>query len=203
MWAHNGMLELAQEKMSKSVGNIVSLHDALERWGREPLLLLFLGAHYRQPVEFSEDAMEQARAQWESFRTAHRVVEERSGGPGWEDLAAALDDDFNTPKALAIMHEWRAAGQRDLLGRALAVFGLSPPRDRVLAAEPGEFAVTGSDAALSVGNPPEDIRALADQRQRARAARDFTEADRLRDEIEAAGWEVQDVAEGFRLIPRS
>ncbi|HSJ95233.1 MAG TPA: cysteine--tRNA ligase, partial [Gaiellaceae bacterium] len=63
VWAHNGMLELAQEKMSKSLGNIVSLHDALERWGREPLLLLVLGAHYRQPVEFSDDAMEQARAQ--------------------------------------------------------------------------------------------------------------------------------------------
>src|SRR6185312_9103251 len=67
-WTHNGMLEFGAEKMSKSLGNVVSLHDALERWGREAILILFLGAHYRGPVDFTDEAMAQAQAQWEDFR---------------------------------------------------------------------------------------------------------------------------------------
>jgi cysteinyl-tRNA synthetase len=182
IWAHNGMLELSQEKMSKSLGNIVSLHDALERWGREPLLLLFLGAHYRQPVEFSDDAMEQAKAQWDDFRTAFRVAATRGDAPSWDDFASALDDDFSTPAALAILHAWRAAGRLEELARGLAVFGL--------------------EAGVEAGEAPAEVQELAERRQKARAAREFDEADRLRAEIDAAGWEVQDVAEGFRLVPR-
>jgi cysteinyl-tRNA synthetase len=183
VWAHNGMLELAQEKMSKSLGNIVSLREALDRWGREPLLLLFLGAHYRSPVEFSDDAMEQARAQWADFRTAFRVVEQRHHAPSWQEFAEALEDDFNTPAALAVLHEWRAAGRLDDLARGLAVFGLEPKID--------------------AGEAPSDVRRLAAARSEARARRDFVAADRLRAEIESAGWEVQDVAEGYRLIPKA
>jgi cysteinyl-tRNA synthetase len=176
------MLELAEEKMSKSVGNIVSLREALDEWGREAILVLFLGAHYRSPVEFSDDAMEQARAQAGDFATAFRVVETREG-PSWDELAAALDDDFNTPEALAVLHAWRAAGRTDELRRGLALFGL------------------GIEAP---GEAPEDVRRLATDRGVARSAGDFDEADRLREEIAQLGWEVQDVEEspGFRLIPR-
>jgi cysteinyl-tRNA synthetase len=181
LWAHNGLLELAQEKMSKSVGNIVPLRDALDRWGREPLLILFLGAHYRSPVEYSDAAMEQARSQWEDFRTAFRVVETREEGPAWHEFAAALEDDFNTPAALAILHGWRAAGRLEDLARGLAIFGLEP--------------------LVEAGEAPDDVRRLAEARLAARAGRNFAEADRLRDQIEAAGWEVQDVADGYRLIP--
>ena len=183
VWAHNGMLELAQEKMSKSLGNIVSLRDALDTWGREPLLLLFLGAHYRSPVEFSDDAMEQARAQWEDFRTAFRVVETRADAPAWDAFVGALDDDFNTPAALALLHEWRAAGRLEHLQRGLAIFGL----------EPG----------VEAGEAPEPVRRRAEEREAARSRRDFAEADRLRDEIAGEGWEVQDVPDGYRLIPRA
>jgi cysteinyl-tRNA synthetase len=183
IWAHNGMLELAEEKMSKSLGNIVSLREALDRWGREPLLLLFAGAHYRSPVEFSDDAMEQARAQAEDFLTAFRVVETRGEAPSWREFAAALEDDFNTPAALAILHAWRAAGRLDELERGLAVFGLKP-RTRV-------------------DEAPEPVRRLADERHAARVRRDFEAADRLRVEIEEDGWEVQDVPDGYRLIPRA
>ena len=183
VWAHNGMLELAQEKMSKSLGNIVSLRDALDRWGREPLLLLFLGAHYRSPVEFSDDAMEQARAQWDDFRTAFRVVETRADARSWEAFAEALDDDFNTPAALAVLHEWRAAGRLEDLQRGLGIFGL----------EPG----------VEAGHAPEEVRRRAAEREEARTRREFAEADRLRGEIEEAGWEVQDVPSGYRLIPRA
>ena len=183
LWAHNGMLELAEEKMSKSVGNIVSLREALDRWGREPILLLFLGAHYRSPVEFSDDAMEQARAQAVDFSAAFRVVEQRGDAPGWDELAAALDDDFNTPAALAILHAWRRSGRTEDLERGLGLFGLP--------------------AGTAVSDAPAEVSRLAESREAARARRDFEEADRLRVEIEAEGWEVQDVPGGFRLIPRA
>ena len=127
LWAHNGMLELAQEKMSKSLGNIVSLRDALDEHGREAILLLFLGAHYRSPVEYSDDAMESAKTQAGDFRTAFRVVERTEGAPSWDDFAAALDDDFNTPLALSILHAWRSAGELELL---VARPGDLRPRDR-------------------------------------------------------------------------
>jgi cysteinyl-tRNA synthetase len=181
IWAHNGMLQLAEEKMSKSVGNIVSLRDVLDRWGREAVLVFFLGAHYRSPVDYSDEAMEAAAAQAEAFRTAVRTAAVRESEWDWEDFAAALDDDFATPRALAILHEWRAAGQQELLDRGLRLFGLGVEE---------------------VEAPPGDVVTLAEARRDARADRNWEEADRLRERIEAAGWEVQDVPEGFRLVPR-
>ena len=181
-WVHNGMIELGAEKMSKSIGNIVSLREALDRWGREAILVFFLGAHYRSPLEYSEVTMQAARAQAEDFRQAFRVAAARPSALTWESFADALDDDFDTPRALAVLHGWRAAGQVDLLARGLAVFGLAIDR--------------APDVA-----PPETHR-LAVDRQAARARRDFAEADRLRAEIERLGFEVQDVADGFRLIPK-
>jgi cysteinyl-tRNA synthetase len=181
IWAHNGLLELAREKMSKSIGNIVSLRDVLDRYGPEAILVLFLGAHYRSPVEYSDEAMESARTQAEDFRTAFRVVERGEEAPSWAEFAAALDDDFNTPLALSILHAWRSAGELELLRRGLDVFGL-----RV--GEAGEA-------------PPEVVR-LAEGRREAREARDFDRADELRRGIEELGWEVQDVPDGFRLVPK-
>ncbi|HEY3070818.1 MAG TPA: cysteine--tRNA ligase [Gaiellaceae bacterium] len=180
LWAHNGMLRLDEEKMSKSTGNIVSLREVLDRWEPEAILVYFLGAHYRSPIDYSDEAMEAGRAQAESFRTAFRVAAQRGDARPWEDFAGALEDDFNTPAALALLHEWRAAGQLDLLARGLSIFGL------------------GLDAAQSA---PAEVVSLADARQQARAAQDFGEADRLREEIASHGWEVQDVTEGYRLIP--
>jgi cysteinyl-tRNA synthetase len=180
LWMHSGMLELDEEKMSKSVGNIVSLRDVLDEHGREAILVFFLGGHYRSPIAYSDDAMRQARAQAEDFRTAFRVVERAEDAPSWEDFAAALDDDFSTPQALSILHAWRSAGERELLERGLAVFGLEIEE---------------------AGEAPDDVRRLAEEREAARADRDFVRADELRAEIERRGWEVQDVPEGFRLVP--
>jgi cysteinyl-tRNA synthetase len=182
LWAHNGLLELAEEKMSKSVGNIVSLRDALDTYGREALLVLFLGAHYRSPLEYSDEGMEAARTQAEDFRTAFRVVAQTGGVPSWDELASALDDDFNTPLALSILHAWRSAGELDLLERGLGIFGLGVE---------------------SAGDAPTEVIGLAEERQEARSAREFGRADELRAEIDRLGWEIQDVADGFRLIPKA
>jgi cysteinyl-tRNA synthetase len=179
MWMHNGMLRLAGEKMSKSLGNIVSLREALDTWGRETLLVYFLGGHWRKPVDYSDDVLEQAAAQAESFRNVFRSPSEPVGE--WEAFAAALDDDFNTPEALAVMHGWR---DHDLLRRGLEVFGLE--------------SLAAAEAA------PTELEDLARRRAAARDRKDFAEGDRLRDEIEAAGWVVRDVdAEpGFQLVPK-
>jgi cysteinyl-tRNA synthetase len=179
LWMHNGMLRLAGEKMSKSLGNIVSLREALDEWGRETLLVYFLGGHWRKPIDFSDEVLEQAAAQAESFRNVFRAESEPAGE--WEPFAAALEDDFNTAEALAVMHGWR---NHDLLRRGLEVFGLGTLAE-------GE-------------EPPAALEELARARVEARARNDFEAGDRLRDEIEAAGWEIRDVdAEpGFQLVPK-
>jgi cysteinyl-tRNA synthetase len=182
VWMHNGMLQLTGEKMSKSLGNIVSLRDAIEEWGRETLLVYFLGGQWRKPIDFSDEALEQARAQTDGFRNAFLTPSDGTSAPGWGRFAEALDDDFNTPAALAIMHEWRSDGQLDLLRRALALFGLESLAESAPA--------------------PDEVEELARRRAEARDGGDFAEADRLRAEIEARGWEVRDVAGGFQLVPR-
>jgi len=179
LWMHNGMLRLAGEKMSKSLGNIVSLREALDTWGRETLLVYFLGGHWRKPIDYSDEVLQQAAAQAESFRNVFRS--ESGEGGDWEAFAAALADDFNTPDALAVMHGWR---DHDLLRRGLEVFGLESLGDVELA--------------------PAELEELARARLEARAQKDFATSDRLRDEIAEAGWEVRDVdAEpGYQLVPK-
>ena len=179
LWMHNGMLRLSGEKMSKSLGNIVSLREALDDWGRETLLVYFLGGHWRKPIDYSDEVLQQAAAQAESFRNVFRSSSEAGGD--WESFATALDDDFNTPDALAVMHGWR---DHDLLRRGLEVFGLASLGDVELA--------------------PAELEELARARLEARAKQDFATSDRLRDEISEAGWEVRDVdAEpGYRLVPK-
>jgi cysteinyl-tRNA synthetase len=140
---------------------------------------MFLGAHWRKPMDFSEETLQQAAARAEGFREVFRNPSEPAPEGEWDRFMAALDDDFNTPDALAIMHGWR---DHELLRRGLGLFGL------------GELAET-SDA-------PAAVSELATRRQQARAERDFGEADRLRAEIESAGWIVRDVDDGFRLVPK-
>ena len=142
--------------------------------------MLFLGAHWRKPMDYTDETLAAAKARADGFREVFRNPSEPGGS--WDELVAALDDDFNTPEALAVMHEWR---DHELLRRGLEVFGL------------------GSLAHQE--EAPTELDELAQRRAQARAGGDFDEADRLRDEIEAAGWEVRDVAgdSGYRLVPRS
>jgi cysteinyl-tRNA synthetase len=179
IWMHNGMLELAAEKMSKSVGNVYTLRQALDDWGRETLLVYFLTGHWSKPIDLSDETLEQAAAQAESFRNVFRDDPEPAPAGEWQRFVAALEDDFNTPEALAVIHAWR---DHDLLLRALDVFGLASLAEEESA--------------------PAAIVDLARRREQARAQRNFDAADRLREQIEARGWEIRDVADGFRLVPR-
>src|SRR5919197_846583 len=182
IWVHNGMLQLGGEKMAKSVGNIESLHDAIATWGRDTIVLLFVSAHYRQPMQYSPETLGAARTGVRRLREAARLL---VPGPSPEDMAplrerffAALADDFKTPEALAAVWDWvRESNRRggvgaDDLREMLGVLGL----DNLLEA-------TGAD-----GEPDAAARALLERREAARAARNFAEADRLRDELTALGW---------------
>jgi cysteinyl-tRNA synthetase len=192
IWMHNGMLELGG-KMSKSVGNIRSLADVLDHAGRDTLLMFFAEAHYRQPLPFTQPKLDDAARRVEGIRNAGRRL---VPGDSPDALARhrdaffdALADDYNTPRALAALAEWiREANSSDVpvgdshAREMLAMLGL-------------ENLLDGDE-----GAPPE-IVALAEQRGAARAARDFAEADRLRDELRARGWEMRDGPEGAELIP--
>ena len=179
IWAHNGLLRFTGSKMSKSEGNVVTIRDAIAQWGRETVLVYFLTAHWSKPIDFSDETLAAAAARVDGFREVFRGPSEAAPTGEWERFEAALEDDFNTPDALAVMHGWR---DHELLRRALDIFGLASLAEEQEA--------------------PSEIVELAKQRQEARAARDFDEADRLRAEIEASGWEARDVADGFQLVPR-
>jgi len=181
IWAHNGMLRFTGDKMSKSVGNVTTIRQALEDWGRETILVFFLTASWRKPIDYSDETMAQAAARRDTLRNAFTlgaapVEEER-----WETFAAAVEDDFDTPAALAVLHEWAAARQLDLLRRGLEVFGLGSLGERAEA-------------------PPEVVE-LAERRAKARAERDFAASDQLRDELAALGWQMRDEpGGGFTLV---
>jgi cysteinyl-tRNA synthetase len=197
LWMHNGMVRLEKAKMAKSVGNIFVLHDALERYGRDALIMYFVAGHYRQPIEFDDSRLEQASASVERIReSARRLGAAESppwSGPIKERFFDALARDFNTPTALAAVFEWVGNANRE---------ASTPVGDADLREMLGVLALENLLDVAEVEAPAE-VTALLEAREQARRERDFAEADRLRDEIRAAGWEVRDGPSGPELIPAS
>jgi cysteinyl-tRNA synthetase len=183
IWAHNGMLSpVGDAKMSKSLGNFKTIREVVDHWGREAILVYFLTASWRKPIDFSEELMAQAAARRDTLRNAFTLEAASTEEARWETFVAALDDDFDTPAALAVLHEWAAARQLELLERGLDLFGLA-------------------SLAVREEAPPE-VAELAERRSRARAERDFETSDRLRDELAALGWQMRDESGGgFTLTP--
>jgi cysteinyl-tRNA synthetase len=198
IWMHNGMVLAEREaKMAKSEGNVFLLHEALDRFGSDAVVDFLISGHYRQPLAFGEDALEAATARNERVRDFFRGTERADGEPdaavveSREAFLAALADDFNTPRAMAALHDLiteankRAplAGGHAVLEEMLGVVGLE------------RLAAAGYEA------DPE-AEGLLVERERARAARDFATADRIRDELEERGFEVRDTPAGARLVRR-
>jgi cysteinyl-tRNA synthetase len=202
-WMHNGMIRFGEEKMAKSVGNVTLLADALDEFGRDALIMYFLGGHYRQPLSFSTESLEQAQRSLERVRNFGRLLARSPQLVAGDsdpfvlqrrnEFFAALRDDFNTPQALAALFELVAEGNRRL-----------EAGDRIPGA--GEtlaemLSVIGLDDLLAPEAPAEaDARGLAEERERARAAGDFDRADALRQELAERGYEVRDTAEGPVLV---
>jgi cysteinyl-tRNA synthetase len=199
IWMHNGMVQFEEEKMSKSVGNIRSLEGAVEEYGRDALIMYFVGGHYRSPLAFSPDVLDDAARSVERIRDLARRLDADAGAEGIDPYAerfwAALADDFNTPIALAALFEWvREANRRIDAG------------ERVGAGALREMLWTiGLDNLLEPGEEEADpdARRLLEEREAARAERDFELADRKRDELAELGWEVRDTPEGPQLVRRA
>jgi cysteinyl-tRNA synthetase len=196
LWVHNGMVRINAAKMSKSVGNTFLLHAALDAYGRDALLVYFVSGHYRQPIEFDDERLDSAVRNVTRLReAARRLVPGAS--PPWstalrERFFSSLAQDFNTSAAMAAVWEWVTEANRSAvqvgaadLAEMLDVFALA---NLLVVAAP---------------SVPAEASALLEQRQVARAARDFEAADRLRDTLRAMGWEIRDGPHGPELLTLS
>ena len=203
VWMHNGMIETASEKMSKSIGNIFQLSEALDQYGAETVVAYLISGHYRQPLAFGEGPLEQAAAGNERLRNFLRdnpptgeveLGEEAAGAAS--RFRDSLADDFNTPRAMReAFNLVRAANQR--------------PDDPALAgagdALAGMLELVGLESLAQSGEEGPDAAALEllEARNSARAEKDWDRADEIRDQLAELGWVVRDDPEGARLVPRS
>jgi cysteinyl-tRNA synthetase len=194
IWMHNGLVEIDEEKMSKSVGNIFQLSEAIERYGGQTVVAYLASGHYRRPLAFSEEQLDEAAARVERIR--NYLMDAPGGEPDAflvekrQAFLDALADDFNTPQAYAVLFEIIGEGNkrslpgaRDVLGELLYLLGLE--------------SLLEEDESV-----PEEAERLLAERQAAREAKDFDRADSLRDRLSEMGWEVRDEAAGARLVRR-
>jgi len=196
IWMHNGMIRTDEEKMSKSVGNIFQLSEAIDRFGAEAVVAYLTSGHYRQPLEFSERALSDAQARTERLRNyleepAADGEDEPFVSERLEEFLVALADDYNTPRAWAALFDLVSEGNRRPL-----------PGGREAVAE--MVRLLGLESLLAARATPVDAEAeaLLAEREAARAQRDFEHADRIRDRLAAMGWDVRDTPEGARLRRR-
>src|SRR5215213_7752295 len=205
-WMHNGMVQAGAEKMSKSDGNIFQLSEALDKYGRDAVIAYLVSGHYRQPLAFGPEQMQQAVAQVERLRNFFREHPAEGAGGGdiggvppsqshggssgtppmsrLEAFREALADDFNTPRAMAEVFELVGeANREEIPGAPEAVAGML------------EILGLGS-LALDEDGADAEAQELMLEREAARGAKDFARADEIRDRLVEMGWEVRDSAEG-------
>ena len=207
-WLHNGMVNFGGEKMSKSLGNIVTVAELRERYAGETLRYALLSAHYRSTLAWSEQLLESATAAVDRLYTALRTVDDPALETPLREpsdvaavdpaVAAALDDDLATPAALAELHRLAGAVHKAKAGegkRAAAhVLRQSALALGLLQLPVAAWFTQGSEDGLNDAA----IDALIAERQAARAAKDFATADKLRDELLSAGIELEDTPTGPR-----
>jgi cysteinyl-tRNA synthetase len=194
IWMHNGMLQFDDEKMSKSVGNITLLGEAIDSVGSAALIMYFVQRHYRQPAPYSEETLAEARAAVARIRDfAERLIPE-APGPGddrVERFFEQLAHDFNTPAALREVFDWVGEANRRIdAGEEVGVGRLAEM-----------LHVLGLESLLAEEDAPdEEAQRLLEEREAARRERDFATADARRDELAARGWQVRDTPDGPRLV---
>ena len=198
-WLHNGFLTMDKEKMSKSLGNIVTVHELLSRAPGEAIRWALLAAHYRQPLDWSDEALGQARRTLDRLYLTLEQVKHIEAAPMAppEAVLAALDDDLNTPRAAAEIAALAKAlnaahidhAKADLKGRLLAA-------GRLLGVLQQDPSVWLKSAGPQTNVDAAEIERLIAARIAARKAKDFKEADRIRDQIVALGVVIEDRADG-------
>jgi cysteinyl-tRNA synthetase len=218
-WAHHGMVQMAADKMAKSIGNIVDVKEAVERYGRNAVRMWFLQSHYSQPIDYSGEILEEKRRSYERLLRLYRQVSgPRSSSELDASLAAelrerfdaAMQEDLNTPEAIAAFFEVAGRAGREIsdhpeasrefsslavvLREILTVFGFDLKEE--LAADVDGVRIRYEE------EPGREILHRAAERERARREKDWASADRLRDELYTEGWAVEDTPEGPILSRR-
>jgi cysteinyl-tRNA synthetase len=198
LWMHNGFVRVDEEKMSKSLGNFFTIREILEKYDAESVRYFIVASHYRSPLNYSDESLDNARAAltrlYSSLRGLPQVAAGDAGDGFRRRFEAAMEDDFNTPEALAVLFELAreinrerdanpsVAGSLGTLLRELGgLLGL-------LSRSPEEFLHSEADEGLPAG----EIEALIEQRTAARARRDWAEADRIRNRLQDEGVELED-----------
>ena len=213
IWMHNEMLELGDEKMSKSLGNIAPLAEVLDRWPAEVVIAFFLTSHYRSRLPFTEERMAEAAAVVERLRNALTALDRAIAGRGEgtdpeltravvESRGAfydALDDDFGTPAAFAALFDLVRAANRAIAGTTAGAGQLRDARRELLEL----LDVLGLASIEPAPGPavPDEVMELLSRREDARAARDFAAADAARDRVRELGFEITDTPEGPQVRP--
>ncbi|MGL5117286.1 MAG: cysteine--tRNA ligase, partial [Beijerinckiaceae bacterium] len=174
VWMHNGFLQVEGQKMSKSLGNFVTIEDVLKDWPGEVARLNMLKTHYRQPIDWTLRGLEESERELRVLRAAYRAEIEAQPSGQAQPVLDALADDLNTPLAVSKLHELKNQGHENGLGFALRIMGLS--------------LKTRSQAALL----PDKAKGLVELRLEARRAKNFAESDRIRDELLALGIQLKD-----------
>ena len=183
-WMHNGFLNISGEKMSKSLGNFLSLHELLDQYPGEAIRLLLLTAHYRQPLDFTPEGLQNAKATLDRWYGQLRGKPVTPANTVPQSVEDALSDDLNTPLAISAVHQ--LDDPAELLAGARAIGLLQQDAEAWFRWTP-----------VGTGGPTEaEIEAAIAARQAARKAKDFKEADRLRDDLKAKGVILEDGPKG-------
>ena len=199
-WVHNGFLSIDHEKMSKSLGNVVLVHDLIKTIPGEVIRMALLSAHYRQPLDWSKETIDSARRMLDRLYGAVRGIEvsadARAGAEPPEALVAALEDDLNTPKAMAeffrVARALNKAEDADEQKRLALQMYAAGDLMGLMQSDPEEWFAGQAEGGLSA----EDIEALLEKRRVARAEKDFAAADGIRDELASAGIQIEDGPQG-------
>jgi cysteinyl-tRNA synthetase len=199
-WVHNGFLSIDHEKMSKSIGNVLLVHNLVETMPGEVIRMALLSAHYRQPLDWSDDTVESARRMLDRLYGAVRGIEVSDAAKAvaqpLNTVVAALEDDLNTPKAMAEffalakkLNKASDDGEREALAADMFATG---DLLGLMQSDPEAWFAGHVEGELSA----EDIEGMIEKRNAARAAKDFATADAIRDEFAAAGIQIEDGPDG-------
>jgi cysteinyl-tRNA synthetase len=199
-WMHNGFLSMDQTKMSKSLGNVLLVHELIKTTPGEVIRLALLGAHYKQPLDWSAETIESARRMLDRLYGAVQGIEVSDEARGAAEvpqkLIAALEDDLNSPKAMAaffsLAKDLNKATDDDERASLAAQMYASGDLMGLLGSDPDEWFAGHVEGDL----PSDDIAALIEKRNAAKAARDFETADAIRDQLSEAGVTIQDGRDG-------